>query len=291
MTSMYSKLLITVLFLANLLYGNTLQRSYTFSNPIITSNDFNVSCPRNFEILRIPNGKTSYRMDANILLKSFELNGCAIENKAIKYVNFTKKSNINYEVLYEQVNAFFLSHHPTLRIQSLYIQPHGYLDGLPQNPIAIFNKDGYLNNKGVFYILNNEGLRRYFDYSIDASIACLHTSQKVSRKEFLSLNNCTIKEIPFISFRGKPLTSILSDYRFRSTLPQESLITERQIEPKPSVLRNSKVNVQVKSDGVIVEFMATATQEGALYDIITIEKTDKKRVRAKIIGENSVELQ
>jgi len=268
-----------------------LQSNYIFDTPIIMSQNIEPKCPKNFEVLRIPDGKTSYRMNANILLKTFELNSCTLESNEIKYVHFTKKSNVNYESLYEQVNAFFLSHYPTMHIQSLHIQPHGYLDALPKNPIAIFDKDGYLKNKGVFYILNDEGLRRYFDYSLDATLVCLHTSQKVSRKDPLSLNNCTLKEIPFISFRGKPLNSIQATHGFRSSLPQESLITDRQIEPKPIVLRNAKVSVQVKSDGVIVEFMATATQEGALYDIITIEKADKKRVRAKIIGENSVELQ
>ena len=57
------------------------------------------------------------------------------------------------------------------------------------------------------------------------------------------------------------------------------------------VLRGSKVNVIIQNGSVIVEFIATATQEGKLYDIITIEKADGKRSRAKIIGENKVELQ
>lgn len=285
------KFFLTIVFFTHLVGANTLQRSYTFSNPIITSGDLNVTCSKHFEIVRIPDGKTSYRMNANIILKTFELNNCVLENKEVKYVTFTKKSNISYEVLYEQANAYFLSNYPNMRIKSLQIHPHGYLDTLPANPVAIFDKDGYLRNKGVFYILNDEGLRRYFDYFLDASIICLHTSQKVSRKDPLSLNNCTLKEIPFVFFRSKPLSTILTDRRFRSSLAQDSLITDRQIELKPIVLRNSKVNVQVRSDTVVVEFMATATKEGALYDIITIEKADKKRVRAKIIGENSVELQ
>jgi flagella basal body P-ring formation protein FlgA len=288
---MYFRLLILCLFFSLSLYSNTLQRSYTFSNPIITSDDLNATCSKNFEIVRIPDGKTSYRMNAQIVLRTFELNSCALEGKEVKYINFTKKSNVNYDALYEQVNTFFISHYPNLKIQSLQIHPHGYLDALPVNPVIIFDKDGYLKNKGVFYIINDEGLRRYFDYSLDATLSCLHTSQKVTRKDPLSLNNCTLKEIPFTSFRGKPLLAISTDHRFRASLASDSLITDRQIEPKPIVLRNSKVSVQVRSDAVVVEFMATATQEGALYDIITIEKADKKRVRAKIIGENSVELQ
>ncbi len=285
------KYLFLILLNSIVINATQLQSNYFFDTPIILSQKIDPTCSKSFEIVRIPDGKTSYRINANVILKTFELNGCTLENKEVKYVNFTKKSNVNYEVLYEQLNTFFLSNYPTIRIQSLHVQPHGYLDALPANPVAIFDKDGYLKNKGVFYILNDEGLRRYFDYSLDATLVCLHTSDKVSRKDPLSLNNCTLKEVPFVSFRSKPLFTILSDHRFRSSLPQDSLITNRQIEPKPIVLRNAKVSVQIKNDAIIVEFMATATQEGALYDIITIEKADKKRVRAKIIGENSVELQ
>ncbi|MDQ1297897.1 MAG: flagellar basal body P-ring formation protein FlgA, partial [Campylobacterota bacterium] len=66
---------------------------------------------------------------------------------------------------------------------------------------------------------------------------------------------------------------------------------DRYLEPLPIVLKGAKVSVQVQNESVIVEFIATATQEGALYDIITIEKSDKKRAKAKVIGENRVELQ
>lgn len=288
---MMIKLFVTIILLVHNVGANTLQRSYTFSNPIITSNDFNATCPKSFEVLRIPDGKTSYRLNAQIILRTFELNNCPLEGKEVKYINFTKKSNVNYDILYEQVNAFFISHYPKLKIQSIQVHPHGYFNTLPANPVALFDKDGYLKNKGVFYIINDEGLRRYFDYSLEATLNCLHTSQKVSRKDPLSLNNYTFKEVPFVSFRSKPLLTILADYRFRSSLANDTIITDRQIEPKPIVLRNSKVSVQVRSDAVVVEFMATATQEGSLYDIITVEKADKSRVRAKIIGENSVELQ
>lgn len=289
---MYSKLFIFFVFFSTLLYSNTLQQSYFFSNPIINSTDLNASCSKNFEILRIPDGKTSYRINALVILKTFELNGCVIDSGKTKYVNFTKKSDTDYTKLQEQITAFFMSNYPTMTIKTIHLIPHGYIESLPANAKAIFDKDGYTKNKGAFYVPDSNGIRHYFEYSLDATLEVLHVTQKTSRKDSLSANNTTLKSIPFTSFRGKPLTNIPEvPYRFRSSLKEDTVITDRHIEPRPIVMRGSKVSAQVKSDTVIVEFIATATQEGGLYDIITIEKADGKRVRAKIIGENTVELQ
>jgi len=273
-------------------YANTLQQSYLFTNPTITSSDLNVSCPKPFEILRIPDAKTSYRINAQVLLKTFELNGCTLDSKATRYVTFTKRSDTDYTLLQNQLTAFFVEHYPTIVIQSIQISPHGYIQSLPNNPHAVFDKDMATKNKGTFYVPDINGIRHYFDFTVDASLSVLHTTQKTTRKEIVSLSNCTPKSIPFTMFRSKPLVQLPETIsRFKASLREDTPVLDRQIEPLPLVLRGSKVSVQVKSETVIVEFIATATQEGALYDIITIEKADSKRVRAKIIGENTVELQ
>lgn len=286
------KFIFIIIFFFSFLYGNTLQQSYLFTNPTITSSDMNVSCPKPFEILRIPDGKTSYRINAQVILKTFELNGCSLENDRIRYVNFLKRSDTDYSLIQNQLSAFFTQQYPTIVIQSIHIFPHGYIQSLPNDPHAVFDEDMAMKNKGTFYVPDINGIRHYFDFTIDATLSVLHVTQKVSRKDIVSLNNCVMKSIPFTNFRSKPLIKLPeATSRFKSSLKDDTPLLDRQIESLPLVLRGSKVSVQVKSESVIVEFIATAIQEGALYDIITIEKADKKRVRAKIIGENTVELQ
>lgn len=286
------KFIFIISFFLSQLYANTLQQSYTFTNPTITSLDLNVSCPKPFEILLIPDGKTSYRINSQVLLKTFELNGCTLDSGKVRFVTFLKRSDTDYTLLENQLSTFYTEQYPTIIIQSIQVFPHGYLQSLPNNAHAVFDKDMATKNKGTFYVADNSGIRRYFDFTIDASLSVLHTTQKVSRKEVVSLNNSAIKTIPFSAFRSKPLIALPETMsRFKTSLKDDTPIIERQIESIPLVLRGSKVSVQVKNDTVIVEFIATAMQEGALYDIITIEKADNKRVRAKIIGENAVELQ
>jgi len=286
------KFIFIITFFLSGLYANTLQQSYSFTNPTITSSDLNANCPKQFEIIRIPDGKSSYRMNAQVILKTFELNGCALDNGKTRYVTFSKRSDTDYTLLQDQLTAFFTEQYPTIVIQSIQIFSHGYIQTLPNNAKAVFDKDTATKNKGTFYVHDANGIRHYFDFAVVASLSVLHSTKKVSRKEVVSLNNCTTKTIPFDSFRGKPLISLPNTLsRFRASLRDDTPILERQIEPVPLVLRGSRVSVQVKNETVIVEFIATAMQEGALYDIITIEKADSKRVRAKIIGENAVELQ
>ncbi|MDD2829570.1 MAG: flagellar basal body P-ring formation chaperone FlgA [Sulfuricurvum sp.] len=276
----------------NVINAALLQSNYFFDSPTIMSHALDPKCPKNFELLRIPEGESVFRVNAQVILKSFELEGCEIENNTIHTVTFTKQSSTDLKELEKQVERFFKAQYPTIQIESIHIFPHGYIDSLNKTAKAIFEPNASMKSKGVFYVQDSHGLRRYFDFSIEATLSILHTSKKVSRKEILSLNNVLIKTIPFKSFQGKPIISLNNEsQRFRASLKENTPILDRNIEPLPLVFKDSKVSVVVRNETVEVEFIATATQEGALYDIITIEKSDGKRGRAKIIGENQVELQ
>ncbi|MGZ8548802.1 MAG: flagella basal body P-ring formation protein FlgA [Sulfuricurvum sp.] len=276
----------------SVIQGGELSSNYFFENPLIMSKTIDLECEKNFEILRIPDGKTSYRINAQIIAKTFELGGCQIASKKVRFVNFIKKNNTDYPLLKEQVILFFKHHYPTIEIQEIHIFPHGYSDSLPAQATVIFEDDAYKNKKGTFYVFDTHGLRRYFDFSINATLSTLHTSRKVTRKEVVSLQNTVLKSLSFETFRGKPLIILPeTPSRFRASLQEGAPILDRHIEQLPMVLRGSRVSATIQNGSVIVEFIAHATQEGRLYDIITIQKADGKRARAKIMGENRVELQ
>ncbi len=270
----------------------SLQQSYTFKNPTVFSNDLVNDCPKHFEILQIPEGKSTYRINAQIIAKTFELNGCPLDITKVRYVNFTKQTALDLSPLKQQLHDLFLDTYPSMIIDKINVYPRGYIESLPEHSTAVFDKDMTERNEGIFYVLDKSGVRRYFDFSIEATINMLYSNQKINRSDVLSSSNTAIKPTSFTQFRGKPITDLPNTrQRFRRSLRENIPIVDRYIEPLPIVLRGSKVSVQVQNGLVVVEFIATATQEGALYDIITIEKSDKKRAKAKVIGENRVELQ
>ncbi|MFA6188223.1 MAG: flagellar basal body P-ring formation chaperone FlgA [Sulfuricurvum sp.] len=289
---MFIRLLALFFLFFSPLYCDTLQQTYTFKDPKIISTDLVSSCKKRFEILQIPDGKTTYRINAQIIAKTYELNGCTLDVGKVRYVNFTKQTTLNLSPLKLQLYDAFMTNYPTMIIQKIDVFPRGFIESLPEHPNAVFDRDVCDKNNGTFYVLDKNGIRHYFDFSLEATLSVLHSKQKIKRNEVISSTNASLKLIPFSSFKGKPISSFPQRaQRFRLSLRENVPIVDRNLEPLPIVLRGAKVGVQVQNGLVIVEFIATATQEGALYDIITIEKSDKKRAKAKVIGENRVELQ
>lgn len=270
----------------------TLQQNYTYRNPILYSTDLFPELPKKFEILKIPEDKTQYRVNAQIIAKTFELNGIPIDTANVRYVNFTQLSPIDFTPLKTQLESLLMAQYPSIRIEEITITPRGYLNALPPKVRGTFDDHCFQNAKGTFYIIDESGTRHYLDYTVRATINVLHTNQKVSMRDPLNGSNTLIKQIPFGAFRDTPLTVLPNEpSRFRSNFKAGQLLTVRNIETIPLVLRNEKVIVEVQNDTVIVEFGAVATQEGQLYDIITIQKNDGSRAKAKVVGEHRVELQ
>jgi flagellar basal body P-ring formation protein FlgA len=269
-----------------------LQENYTYDHSTIYSSDLFPDLPKKFELLKIPNDQTQYRINSQIIAKTFELNGVEIDISKVRYVNFTQQSHVDFTTLKNQLETLLRGEYPSIRIENITITPRGYLESLSKKSRGVFDEHLFNSSKGTFYIVDEHGVRRYLDYTVKATINVLHSNQKILRRDPLSGFNTQIKQIPFGSFRDTPLTEIPNDpSRFRSNLKAGQMLTVRNIELLPLVLKNEKVTVEVRNETVIVEFAATATQEGQLYDIITIQKSDGNRVRAKVIGENRVELQ
>jgi flagella basal body P-ring formation protein FlgA len=289
---MFTRLLILLFLFFLTAQCDTLKQTYTFKEPKIYSSDLVSGCPKRFEILQIPEGKSTYRINAQIIAKAFELNGCSVDVTKVRYINFTKQTTLNVLPLKKQLYDAFITKYPTMIIQKIDVLPRGFIESLPQRSTAVFDKNICDNNTGTFYLLDESGVRRYFDFTLEATLNVLHSNQKITRNAVISPSNTAIKLVPFTQFRGIPLGTLPAQaHRFRRSIREDEPIIDRYLEPLPIVLKGAKVNVQVQNESVIVEFIATATQEGALYDIITIEKSDKKRAKAKVIGENRVELQ
>ncbi|MDD5211938.1 MAG: hypothetical protein PHV62_05945, partial [Sulfuricurvum sp.] len=77
----------------NVINAALLQSNYIFDSPTIMSHLLNPQCPKDFELLRIPEGETTFRVNAQVILKSFELGGCEISNTTVHTVTFTKQSS------------------------------------------------------------------------------------------------------------------------------------------------------------------------------------------------------
>lgn len=269
-----------------------LKEEYLYTDHTIVSTDLFPGLPQRFEIVKIPSDKYLYRLDAHVVAKTFELHGVPVETAGVRYVSFVKKSPVDLTPMQTQLERKLRECYPSIRIASVTVTPRGYLEGLYPQGRGVFDSRVCQHASGTFYVLNPQGLRHYLDYSVDAVLPVLHTTQKVSRKEGVSGFNTLLKPIPFRSFRDTPLTALPQKAsRFRTAIKSATPLTLRHIEEIPLVLKDENVIAEVRNGAVVLEITATATQEGSLYDIITVQKRDGKRSKAKVIGEKRVELQ
>ncbi|HEX5623894.1 MAG TPA: hypothetical protein VFX57_05600, partial [Sulfuricurvum sp.] len=95
------------------LYSDTLQQTYPYTNSVIYSTDLSEGCSKRFEVLRIPEEKTSFRINAHVIAKTFELNGCSVDTGKIRFVNFVKQNGVDLSPLRSQVSALFSTSYPT----------------------------------------------------------------------------------------------------------------------------------------------------------------------------------
>lgn len=284
----------TIILLAFSLFLNAydLPKEIEFSNPVIYSNDIFPSVSKRFEVLKIPDEKTHFRIESEVIAKTFELNGIELNTSNIRYVTFIKKSPADFRRLSDQLQLMLIRHYPGIEIKSLHVSAHNYISTIPENAKAVVDRNFYNNPEGTFYIIDKNGLRRYLNYRVDATLPLLYTSKDISRKDSLTGFNSVVRNSPFVSFRDEPLLGLPDQMsRFRGSLKAGKIILAKNIEPIPLVQKGEKIVATIKNGIVVIEIGAVAVQEGALYDIITVQKNDGKRVKAKVIGERRVELQ
>lgn len=144
--------------------------NYEYDKQIVYSNDLVPDIPKKFEILQIPSDKSQYRIDAQIIAKTFELNGYTLDISKTRYVNFTRHSPVDFTPIKQQLSNLFQEKYPSIRIDGISIAPRGYLASLGKDTRGVFDPRFYQNATGTFYILDCDGLRHYLDYSITATL-------------------------------------------------------------------------------------------------------------------------
>ncbi len=277
--------------LSTLLYANTLESSYKSQSGVFYSSDIYPNIDIKFEVIKVPDGKSHIRESAKSIMKIFELYGYNL-TPITSYVDFYKDTQGDFLELKHELQKKLLDRYSSIEIESISIVPRGKEVKLDKNSRAHFSEAIYTNPRGTFYVTDANGVRRYLDYHIKATINSLYSSTKISRNEPLGITNATLKRVAFTNSRDIYIDTFPSEsMRFKSTLKPFTQIHYKNLEPAPLVHRNSKVTVLIKDGSVLAEFYAIATQEGSLYDIITVQKSDKKRLKARVIGENLVELE
>ncbi len=268
-----------------------LQQQYTFETGPIYSTTLFPDTKEKFILFNI-NNRTRFRIRSSEIVQRFKEHNLSIESGAVRYVNFIKKSPIQTTSLEQLIVERYYRFYNNLHVNHVQVTPRSYLKEMPSEYQLLFSDKNLYHAEGIFSIKTPEKKRLFFNYRIDATLDVYMPRRPLKRKEALTPLNTVKKQIQFERLRALPLEQVNTKaYRLKRSMKPGQIITRRDIELYPIVKRGSSVVVEFKSGSVILQFSAIASQDGAKNDIITIQKKDGRRIKARVIAAGRVEIE
>lgn len=284
--------LLLELLIASLLAEYRLQPVYIYDDATIYSTTLFPSMQSRFKVMYIPDDQHKAKIPASKLIDRFAKHKMTVSAGRSRYVTFVKKSPADLSPLKAQIAKQYQEHYPSLQIKRVTLVPRAYTHALPKAYTLSLRSKDLRHSHSTFYIRPENGQRLYFDYYIDGKIDVIHTKTTLERKEELTAFNTSTKRVPFDGLRQEPLTDLEAHrYRLKHKIKADRPIGIRDVERSPMVKRSEVISVSMHSDGLFIEFPAVALEDGALHDIIAIRKHDGQRLKAKVTGLNSVEIE
>jgi|FLOH01.1.fsa_nt_gi flagellar basal body P-ring formation protein FlgA len=289
---MLLKIFFFIVIFLELLFGNTLNKDY-----YVNSNDINLSqiiphVNSDAVLFSFEQGKYTKRVKSKDLIKDLKSYGYGTYTSKSNYIKFTKKSPIDTSKIKKYIKDFYKKIYPSIDIKQIFIMPRTYIESLPHEYLINIQKKNSLYNHGTLYIKTKQQKKIFFDYTIDANVDVYVAKNNIKRDTELSAINCVKKSIILDKFRATPLQNLKNNaVQTKISIRHGNIITLRDIRKLSVVKRGSFVTTILNSDGMSLSFSAKAETEGMLGDIITVQKSDGKKIKVRVTGRNMAEVQ
>ncbi|QFR49325.1 flagellar basal body P-ring formation protein FlgA [Sulfurimonas lithotrophica] len=246
---------------------------------------------KNILLYTIPQQNYSLKIKKSQLQKLLKENGFKDFIINSRYVYFEINSPINTSKIELFLKKHYKQKYKTINIKHITVKPRSYMQELPKNYVIDIRRRNHLSKDGVISIEDNFHKKYFFNYLIDADIDVVQAKSKINKDEELSQRNIKIKTIKLEKFRALPLQYIpTSEFQAKHHIKAYKTLTYRDIEKLSLVKKGQSVSVWLNNSGISISFVAKALQSGKLNDIITIQKSNGKRLKAKIVAKQKVEL-
>ncbi len=277
----------------SLLYGS-LYAQYLQKKYFVLGNDINLSVitndPKNDGVIySFQRNRHIKRVRTKDLLKLLQQNGYRHFKAKTSYVTFFKLSGIDTTPLKKKLEKVYKEHYPMIDIRSIHIIPKNHLEFLPKSFAFKIRPKSVLLARSTFSI-KSERKQFFFEYFIDADVYVYKAKRKIHKGEVLSGRNLKKVYVKLDKFRALPVQNYVG-YQAKHHINEGKIITKRDIERLDLVRRGEFVSVVLKDSGLEISFNAKALQAGGLHDIILIQNTHGKKIKAKVIGKNLVEVE
>ncbi len=287
------KQLLFFIFFTSFLFSATLRSHYKLHDLDINASVIFPEIQDDFRIYSFEKNKFRKSISSKRLIKVFRSHGIVLLDKSRGVVNFERTSNIDFSKIKEEVKNYYLRYYPNIHISKISLRSNSSFSHLPKAYSLSFKPNSYQHNASSIKLISKESKKQLFlNYTITASLEVFKASHNINRGKILSYIDLTYTEETFSRFTGTPLKSINErQVRLKKRLLKGKTLYEHDVEPLPSVLKNKHVYVRLNNGNVHLEFQAKSLQDAQLGDIISVQKKDNTRLKAKVIGKNLVEIE
>ncbi|OIP56295.1 MAG: flagella basal body P-ring formation protein FlgA [Helicobacteraceae bacterium CG2_30_36_10] len=289
---MFLKTLFLLLFSLVLHANEVLKSDYYLSSDDINLSVIFPHAKQDIKLFSLERSRYTKKIKSRELIKLLEHHGypsCTAQNR---YINFIKKSPIDVTKIEEKIRKLYTQKYTAITIKTITVMPRGYIESLTDTYIVKIQRDNHLSRSGTLYVKTTDNKKIFFDYQVEAEVSVYIARKKIKRENELSLVNCKKKSIILDKFDAMPIQKLQqSMFQSKHQIREGTVITARDIEQLSIVKRDSIVSVILDEKNIAISFGAKALQDGKLDDTITIQKNNKQRLKAKVIGKNRVEIQ
>lgn len=279
---------IAIFFLLSItLFAEVLKDTYFIDNKDIRVSTFTSNPQDSTIIATIDESRNKKSISSKEILSALKVHGYNNFTTNSNYITFIQKSDIALDELKDKLMEYFLENYPYMEIKKVELTPRGYIKALPDE--YDFEMPSPLSNSGVIHILTPQKMKYFFDFYIDGYIDVYVAKSSIKRGEALSEQNIIKKHIKLEKLKDAPLNSF-EDNKLESKkqLAKDTILYKNDVTQKRVVKKGSMVNASYDEDGIDITFGAKALQDGKLNDIISIQNSSNKIIKARVIGENMV---
>lgn len=289
---MFTKILILSITCISLYAQNSLQNVYYVKTNSVNLSVIIPEVKNDFEIYKIDKDRHSKRVKSKELIELLNKHGYKGYDTKRGYINFIIKSPIDTSVFEQKIREYYEKNYDSIEIKKIFVEPRGYLTSLPKDYIFDIDSRDYLSRSGIISIKTLQNKKIFFDYDIEANVV-VYTSRNIIKKDTqISLANCTRKSIVLDRFRAKPLQNIeTKSLQAKRHIPKDMILTIRDIEFLDVIKKDSMINVSLRKDGMSITFGAKALQDGKVNDIIKVQNSNQKILKARVTGSNTAEIE
>ena len=283
--------LITIFFLFNLQANTVLNKNYYVNSKSIKLSDIVPAVKSDKILYTFAEGKHTKRVKSSQLIKLLELNGLKEFTSRHAYVRFTQKSPIDTSKIELLIKEHYKEHYKNINIENISVHPRSYIKEIPKEYTIKIQSKNYLHRSGIVAIKSFNGRDTFFSYDINAKVSIYRARQDIKRNSELSALNTRKKSILLEYFKAMPVQEIKkSTIQSKHSIKKGTILTIRDIAPLYLIKRGSSVNVSLDSSNLSISFSAKAVQNGCLGDIISVVKSNGKKIRVRVTARHSAEV-